>query len=133
LLRFFFERNLFQGVSRPDEVMRTVVNTTIRISLGLTLIVVGIVGLALPVLPGWAFILPGLVILSDYIPGIRGWLDWVEQKATKAGAGKVVDSWRKVRSKISGEQTGKAEAETESASEDILQGSARDSNPRAAS
>ena len=39
-----------------------------RISAGVGLVLIGIVGLILPVMPGWVFIIPGLVILSEHSP-----------------------------------------------------------------
>lgn len=40
----------------------------------------GLVGLMMPVMPGWVFIIPGLVILSDYFPWARRLLDWLKDK-----------------------------------------------------
>jgi uncharacterized membrane protein YbaN (DUF454 family) len=51
-----------------------------RISAGVGLILIGIVGLILPVMPGWVFIIPGLVILGDYFPPIKRLLDWAKAK-----------------------------------------------------
>lgn len=51
-----------------------------RIAAGIGLILIGIVGLILPVMPGWVFIIPGLVILADHSPRIRRLLDWVKAK-----------------------------------------------------
>ena len=52
----------------------------VRIAAGVGLILIGIVGLILPVMPGWVFIIPGLVILADHSPRIRRLLDWVKAK-----------------------------------------------------
>ncbi len=41
---------------------------------------IGIVGLILPVMPGWVFIIPGLVILAEYSPRIKRLLEWVKAK-----------------------------------------------------
>lgn len=41
----------------------------------------GLVGLIMPIMPGWVFLIPGLVILSDYIPGVRRLLEWAKRKA----------------------------------------------------
>ncbi|MCX6590896.1 MAG: hypothetical protein NTZ56_05170 [Acidobacteria bacterium] len=51
-----------------------------RIAAGVGLILIGIVGLILPVMPGWVFIIPGLVILGDYFPPIKRLLDWAKAK-----------------------------------------------------
>lgn len=52
----------------------------IRIVWGVLLVLVGIIGLVVPVMPGWLFIIPGLVILSDYFPPIRRLLNWAKSK-----------------------------------------------------
>lgn len=35
----------------------------------------------MPIMPGWVFIIPGLVILSDYFPWARRLLDFLKEKA----------------------------------------------------
>ena len=52
----------------------------LRILLGFSLIVLGIAGLILPVMPGWAFLIPGLIILADYFPPVRRLVDWAKRK-----------------------------------------------------
>ncbi len=51
-----------------------------RITAGVGLILIGIVGLILPVMPGWVFIIPGLVILSEHSPRIKRVLEWARRK-----------------------------------------------------
>ena len=48
----------------------------LKIAAGIGLILIGVVGLILPIMPGWAFIIPGMVLLSDYCPPIKRLLDW---------------------------------------------------------
>ena len=55
-----------------------------RTALGLSLVVLGIIGLILPIMPGWVFLIPGLIILSDHFPSIRRLLDWATEKAKQA-------------------------------------------------
>ena len=43
----------------------------------------GILGLILPIMPGWVFLIPGLIILSDHIPAVRRLVDWARRKAGK--------------------------------------------------
>ncbi len=43
--------------------------------------VLGIIGLILPVMPGWVFLIPGLVILSDYFTWARRLVVWAKRKA----------------------------------------------------
>ena len=48
---------------------------------GWVLVAVGIISLILPVMPGWVFLIPGLVILSDYFPRVKRLLAWAKEKA----------------------------------------------------
>ena len=52
-----------------------------RVSAGAGLVVLGIMGLILPIMPGWVFLIPGLLILADYFPGIKGLVEWAKKKA----------------------------------------------------
>lgn len=56
------------------------IHSIVRIFLGLLLVLVGIVGWLLPIVPGWPALIPGLVILSEYIPPLRGVLAWVRRR-----------------------------------------------------
>ena len=56
----------------------------VRIASGIGLILVGIVGLILPVMPGWVFIIPGLMILADYYPPAKRLLDFIKRKFREA-------------------------------------------------
>ncbi len=42
---------------------------------------IGVMGLILPIMPGWIFLIPGLVILADYFPPIKRLLAWARAKA----------------------------------------------------
>lgn len=53
---------------------------TLRIGGGVLLVLIGIVGLIMPVMPGWVFIIPGLVILAEYSTRIKRLLDWLKAK-----------------------------------------------------
>ncbi|MCE5308903.1 MAG: hypothetical protein LLG20_14790 [Acidobacteriales bacterium] len=53
----------------------------LRPLLGLSLVLIGIIGLILPVMPGWIFVIPGLVILGDYFPPIKRLIEWAKRKA----------------------------------------------------
>jgi len=52
----------------------------LRIASGIGLVIIGIIGLILPVMPGWIFLIPGLVILADYFPPVRRLVDWAKSK-----------------------------------------------------
>jgi len=58
---------------------------TLRVALGIGLVLVGIAGLILPIMPGWVFLIPGLVILGDYFPPVKRLLHWAKEKAEKSG------------------------------------------------
>jgi uncharacterized membrane protein YbaN (DUF454 family) len=48
---------------------------------GIFLVVLGVLGLILPIMPGWVFLIPGLVILADYFPPIKRLVEWAKAKA----------------------------------------------------
>ena len=48
---------------------------------GFCLVIIGVIGIILPIMPGWIFLIPGLVILSERYPGVRKWVDWAKEKA----------------------------------------------------
>jgi len=66
-----------------------IVKAPVRIAVGLVLVVVGIAGLVLPIMPGWIFLIPGLALATS---GTRLG-DWLRAKAhavrarMKAGSG----------------------------------------------
>jgi uncharacterized membrane protein YbaN (DUF454 family) len=55
-----------------------------RIAAGIGLILIGIVGLILPVMPGWIFIIPGLVILSEHFDWAKRLTEWLKSKFAEA-------------------------------------------------
>lgn len=69
-----------EQVSQPQTGWRAVV----RIASGIGLLIIGIIGLILPVMPGWVFVIPGLMILADYFPPIKRLLDWAKAKVAAA-------------------------------------------------
>lgn len=48
---------------------------------GIFLVILGVLGLMLPIMPGWVFLIPGLVILADYFPPIKRLVEWAKAKA----------------------------------------------------
>ncbi|MGH9672652.1 MAG: PGPGW domain-containing protein [Bryobacteraceae bacterium] len=52
----------------------------LRLLTGIGLLLIGLAGLLLPILPGWLFIIPGLIILADYFPPVRRLVDWAKKK-----------------------------------------------------
>ena len=55
----------------------------LRFASGIGLVILGVIGLILPVMPGWIFLIPGLVILADYYPPIKRLVDWGKKKMEK--------------------------------------------------
>ena len=55
----------------------------LRISLGMAMLVVGLVGWALPILPGWLFVIPGLVLLAREFKWARSVLAWLKARFPK--------------------------------------------------
>ncbi|MBC8256436.1 MAG: hypothetical protein H8E85_03925 [Candidatus Marinimicrobia bacterium] len=54
---------------------------TFKISLGIILIIIGLIGGLIPIFQGWMFGIPGLIILSNYFPPVKRLLDWAKEKA----------------------------------------------------
>ena len=54
---------------------------TLRIALGVILVITGLIGGLIPVFQGWIFGIPGLIILADYFPPIKRLLTWAKKKA----------------------------------------------------
>lgn len=48
----------------------------LRISLGVFLVILGLIGLLLPIVPQWPMLIPGLLILAEYFPPVRRFLRW---------------------------------------------------------
>jgi len=53
---------------------------TLKFALGVLLVIVGIIGGLIPVFQGWIFGIPGLIILSEYIPPLKKLVNWAKNK-----------------------------------------------------
>ena len=51
-----------------------------KISLGVLLVVIGLIGGIIPIFQGWIFGIPGLIILANYFPPIKRLLNWVKER-----------------------------------------------------
>ena len=51
-----------------------------KITFGIVLVVIGLLGGLIPVFQGWIFGIPGLIILSNYFPPIKRLLTWAKKK-----------------------------------------------------
>ena len=56
-----------------------------RISFGILLVIIGLIGWILPVIPGWPALIPGLLILGEYFPPIHRFNQWVKARFFKDG------------------------------------------------
>ena len=54
---------------------------TFRITLGIILVIIGVIGGLIPIFQGWLFGIPGLIILADYFPPINTILRMAKKKA----------------------------------------------------
>jgi hypothetical protein len=54
---------------------------TFKISLGILLVIIGLIGGLIPIFQGWLFGIPGLIILSNYFPPAKRLLGWAKAKA----------------------------------------------------
>jgi len=57
------------------------IKKTARITLGVILVIIGLIGGLIPIFQGWMFGIPGLIILADYFPPAKRVLDWAKEKA----------------------------------------------------
>ncbi|OUX33458.1 MAG: hypothetical protein CBE24_02320 [bacterium TMED264] len=53
---------------------------SLKITLGIILVLIGVVGGLIPIFQGWIFGIPGLIILAEYFPPLRKILDWAKDK-----------------------------------------------------
>ena len=53
---------------------------TFRITLGVILVLIGIIGGLIPIFQGWVFGIPGMIILAEYFPPVRRILTWAKNK-----------------------------------------------------
>ena len=53
---------------------------TFRITLGIILVIIGMIGGLIPIFQGWLFGIPGLIILADYFPPVKRLLNKEKKK-----------------------------------------------------
>ena len=53
----------------------------LRITFGIILVIIGMIGGLIPIFQGWVFGIPGLIILADYFPPIKRFLNWAKKKS----------------------------------------------------
>ena len=52
----------------------------LKITLGVVLVLIGIIGGLIPIFQGWVFGIPGMIILAEYFPPVRRILNWAKNK-----------------------------------------------------
>ena len=60
----------------------------LKITLGIALLIIGIIGGLFPIFQGWMFGIPGLIILSNYFPPIKKFLHWIRTNIGQNSSGK---------------------------------------------
>ena len=50
------------------------IKDTLKISFGILLLIIGLIGGLIPIFQGWIFGVPGLIILANYFPPIKRFL-----------------------------------------------------------
>jgi hypothetical protein len=50
-------------------------------------VILGLIGGLIPILQGWMFGIPGLLILSEYFPPVKRLVDWAKAKAKRRSRG----------------------------------------------
>jgi|TARA_B100000959_G_scaffold194103_1_gene203024 uncharacterized membrane protein YbaN (DUF454 family) len=57
------------------------IKDALKISLGILLVIIGLLGGLIPIFQGWIFGIPGLIILANYSPTIKRFLRWAKDKS----------------------------------------------------
>ena len=57
------------------------IKDALKISLGIILVFIGLLGGLVPIFQGWMFGIPGLIILANYFSPVKQLLDWAKNKA----------------------------------------------------
>ena len=53
---------------------------TFKITLGIVLVIIGLIGGIIPIFQGWMFGIPGLILLAEYFPPAKSLLNWAKVK-----------------------------------------------------
>ena len=56
------------------------IKDTLKISFGILLVIIGLLGGLIPIFQGWMFGIPGLIILANYSPLANRFLSWAKNK-----------------------------------------------------
>ena len=58
-----------------------IIKDALKISFGILLVIIGLLGGLIPIFQGWVFGIPGLIILANYFPPANRLLIWAKKKA----------------------------------------------------
>jgi len=58
-----------------------IIKDALKVSLGILLVIIGLLGGLIPIFQGWMFGIPGLMILANYFPPAKRLLNWAKKKA----------------------------------------------------
>ena len=56
------------------------IGNIIQITLGVILVIIGLIGGFIPIFQGWLFGIPGIIILAKYFPPIKKLLQWLSKR-----------------------------------------------------
>jgi hypothetical protein len=79
--RFRLPRHFSAAIKVINWNFGSLLRRILRFATGVIFVILGIIGLILPIMPGWVFLIPGLVILSDFFPPLKRVLEWAKRKA----------------------------------------------------
>lgn len=60
--------------------IKKTVKKTIKIIVGVVLVLIGLIGGLIPIFQGWIFGIPGLLLLSSVFPPLRKWVEKMKAK-----------------------------------------------------
>ena len=66
--------------------MKATLKRWLKIIAGMAMLILGVIGWLLPIIPGWAFFIPGLMLLSHEFHWARRLLGWIKSKFPKQTA-----------------------------------------------
>ncbi len=81
------ENDSWDGQMADDTLGVSPLRKTVEITAGIVLVILGLIGGLIPVLQGWMFGIPGLILLARHFKWAKRILDWAKKKWAAARAG----------------------------------------------
>ncbi len=82
------EETKLPGAGGPDGKLKaSPLRKVAEITLGIILVIIGLIGGLIPVLQGWMFGFPGLILLAKHFKWAKGILEWAKRRWEAAKAG----------------------------------------------